>query len=293
MSQAEPIQDVTAQVGPSAAQDAAQDASAAAAPAPMDTSDTPFTTTPAEDPRAPADAGNAGASAAATDDLPPPQAHVLPVPVGLSAGSVSTPGQQSLMAAASVQPPATLAAPDAAAVPSSAPLIATEALPASAADSAAAPPLAPTQAGPAAPTALPVAVGQPVAMPAQNAPGAAPSVDPAMAAHYAAYGMAYGGSPHAPHYAQGMNGFGAHQSFHPGAHQYGYTAEQIAAHYSGAMLMQDATAAHDAMQAYSAQPYSAYVYGGPENVAAYTHTQSAHTAYAGGTAAHQVRESAI
>ena len=97
---------------PSAAQDAAQDASAAAAPAPMDTSDTPFTTTPAEDPRAPADAGNAGASAAATDDLPPPQAHVLPVPVGLSAGSVSTPGQQSLMAAASVQPPATLAAPD-------------------------------------------------------------------------------------------------------------------------------------------------------------------------------------
>ena len=201
------------------------------------------------------------------------------------------------MTLAPAQPTAaTLAAPDAAAAPSSAPPVAAEARPAAEADSAAAPPLAPTQAGPAAPTALPVAVGQPVAMPA-HPPSAAPAVDAATAAHYAAYGMAYGGSPHAPHYAQGISGIGAHQGIHPGAHPYGYTAEQIAAHYSDAMLMQEATAAHDAMQAYGARfpgGYSPYVYGGPESVAAYTHTQGAHPAYAAARAAQQqVRDSAI
>ena len=141
-----------------------------------------------------------------------------------------------------------------------------------------------------------MAVGQPVAMPA-HPPSAAPAVDAATAAHYAAYGMAYGGSPHAPHYAQGISGIGAHQGIHPGAHPYGYTAEQIAAHYSDAMLMQEATAAHDAMQAYGARfpgGYSPYVYGGPESVAAYTHTQGAHPAYAAARAAQQqVRDSAI
>ena len=113
---------------------------------------------------------------------------------------------------APVQPTAaTLAAPDAAAAPPSAPPVAAEAHPAAAADSAAAPPLAPTQ------QARRLQQQQhclwPSASPwrAQNSPSAAPAVDAATAAHYAAYGMAYGGSPHAPHYAQGISGIGAHQ----------------------------------------------------------------------------------